>query len=885
MLTSKEIREKFIRYFEAAGHTHVASGSLVPHNDPTLLFTNAGMNQFKEVFLGVDQRPYTRAVTSQKCVRAGGKHNDLETVGKTARHHTFFEMLGNFSFGDYFKKDAINFAWTFLTEELGLNPDDLWITIYRDDDEAYDLWHERTGFGPEKILRLGEKDNFWQMGDVGPCGPCSEIHYDRGSALACDHEDGCALGVCDCDRWLEIWNLVFMQYNRHEDGTLEPLPKPSVDTGMGLERIASVLQGVPNNWETDLFKPLLTFIEGLCGKSYDSGKAGFPFRVIADHGRCATFLIADGVLPSNEGRGYVLRRIIRRAVRLGKTLGLNEPFLYKITAEVGRLMGDAYPSVVEQASFVEETIRSEEERFMKTLSEGMERVNETVRTLQSEGKTEIDGKTAFTFYDTYGFPIDLTKDVAEENGLTVDAEGFERAMDAQRQQSKAAQQTVDAWDLAKDVRKAFPDLAKTVFTGYDHLTGDGKILGLLKDGEGVHSVTEGRVQVILDQTPFYAQGGGQIGDRGELTAPKGRIIIDETVKLPDGTFVLTGSVTGTVTVGDPVTEKVYAGTRRNIARNHTATHLLHAALRQVLGEGVHQAGSLVADDHLRFDFSLQRAMTPSEIREVEALVNREIEQGEVLSVREMSIDEANDNGYMALFGEKYGDVVRGVQIGDISRELCGGTHVKDISEIGIFKIISEGAVSAGIRRITALTGAGAYRYLTEQMDTLDQLKTFLKVNRPEDILGRVENLEATLKNTEKELAQLKQEKVKESLGDRLKNIVKIDDFDVVVDKVKAGSPDELRQMADQYRDKIKSGLVLLASETEDNKVMLVSMLTKDEAVKRLHAGKIIGQVAEMLGGRGGGRPDMAQAGGKDPEKLSEALNKVADIVRNQLKER
>lgn len=885
MLTSKEIRQAFIEYFEAAGHTHVASGSLVPHNDPTLLFTNAGMNQFKEVFLGVDQRPYNRAVTSQKCVRAGGKHNDLETVGKTARHHTFFEMLGNFSFGDYFKKDAINFAWTFLTEQLGLNPDDLWITIYKDDDEAYDFWHEQTGFGPEKILRLGEKDNFWQMGDVGPCGPCSEIHYDRGSEHACDHEDGCALGVCDCDRWLEIWNLVFMQFNRHEDGTLEPLPKPSVDTGMGLERIASVLQGVPSNWDTDLFKPLLQYVESLTGKNYDTGKAGFPFRVIADHGRCATFLIGDGVLPSNEGRGYVLRRIIRRAVRLGKTLGLNEPFLYKMTAEVGKLMGDAYPSIVDQAAFIEATIKSEEERFMKTLTEGMDRVSDTIASLKADGKTVIDGQTAFTFYDTYGFPIDLTKDVAEENGLTVDADGFEAAMAEQRRKSKAAHQTVDAWDLAKTVRDAFPNLPKTAFTGYGQLEDTGVIMGLLKDGEGVHSVTEGSVQLMVDQTPFYAQGGGQIGDKGILIGPKGQVAVNETVKLPDGTYVLTGEVSGTVAIGDPIQEKVDRAARQNAARNHTATHLLHAALRKVLGDSVHQAGSLVAEDHLRFDFSLQKAMTPEEIRAVEKLVNQQITAGQPLEVQEMSIDDANANGYIALFGEKYGDQVRGVQIGDLSRELCGGTHVHDISEIGIFKILSEGAVSAGIRRITAVTGAGAYAYMTKQADILDALQKTLKVTRPEDLVVRAESLEKTLKEREKALADLKREQVKESIGNRLKDIVQVDGLDILADTVKAANPDELRQIADQYRDKIKSGLILLASKTDDDKVMLVSMLTKDEAVKRLHAGKIIGQVAEILGGRGGGRPDMAQAGGKDPDKIPEALNKVVDIVKNQLKER
>lgn len=882
MLTGKQIRQMFIKYFEDKGHTHVASSSLVPYNDPTLLFTNAGMNQFKDVFLGLEKRDYTRATTSQKCVRAGGKHNDLDTVGRTARHHTFFEMLGNFSFGDYFKRDAIKNAWGFLTEELKLPIDKLYITIYNDDDEAHDLWRELTPVPEERIIRLGEKDNFWQMGETGPCGPCSEIHIDRGAEFACNHPDGCALGVCDCDRWLEIWNLVFMQYNRDENGVMTPLPRPSIDTGMGLERITSVMQNVSSNYDTDLIYPLIEKVEEISGKTYDRGQAGFPFRVIADHARSCTFLICDGVLPSNEGRGYVLRRILRRAVRFGKTLGIEGAFLYKFSAKVVELMGEDYPELAEKLSFIEKVIKTEEERFQMTLSDGIRIVNDNIARLKAEGKTEIDGATAFTFYDTYGFPIDLTQDMAEESGMTVDEKGFEEAMKAQRELSKKSKKDITAWDLAFTVKEQLGDLDKTEFIGYEQLSTETVLAGMIADGQKIEEAEEGQeVYVVLPVTPFYAMSGGQAGDHGVISGATGKIVVDNTEKMPDGKYVHHGVVSGTVVAGETVTAQVDEAVRQATARNHTATHLLHKALQEVLGDHVHQAGSSVDAQRLRFDFSHMSAVTAEELAKVEAKVNEVILQAIPVNIFETGIEEAKKLGFTALFGEKYGDVVRCVQAGDYSMELCGGTHVANISQIGLFKVVSEGAVAAGVRRVEAVTGMGAYQYALQKEQLLAELGRTLKT--PEkDLISRVEQLGAQNKELEKEIAQLHAAASKNQVDGLLNNVKEVNGVKLLACEVEAADMNSLRDMSDMFRDKLGSGVVVLGAKSESG-VNLIVAATKDLTKQGIHAGNIIKEIAKVTGGGGGGRPDMAQAGGKDYTKLAEALAMAETLVAGQLK--
>ena len=882
MLTGKEIRQMFIKYFESKGHTHVASSSLVPYNDPTLLFTNAGMNQFKDVFLGLEKRDYTRATTSQKCVRAGGKHNDLDTVGRTARHHTFFEMLGNFSFGDYFKRDAIINAWGFLTEELKLPIDKLYITIYKDDDEAHDLWRELTPVPEERIIRLGEKDNFWQMGETGPCGPCSEIHIDRGEEHACNHPDGCALGVCDCDRWLEIWNLVFMQYDRDENGVLTPLPRPSIDTGMGLERITSVIQNVESNYDTDLIRPLIAKVEEISGKEYHKDMSGFPFRVIADHARSCTFLICDGVLPSNEGRGYVLRRILRRAVRFGKTLGIEGPFLYKFSSKVVEIMGEDYPELAEKLSFIEKVIKTEEERFQMTLSDGIRIVNDNIARLKAEGKTVIDGATAFTFYDTYGFPIDLTQDMAEEAGMTVYEKGFEEAMQAQRALSKKSKKDVTAWDLAFTVKEQLGDLDATEFVGYTQLGVETTLAGMIVDGQKVTQVEEGQeVYVVLPVTPFYAMSGGQAGDHGVISGATGKIVVDHTEKLPDGKYVHHGVVSGTVDAGEAVTAQVDCTVRMATARNHTATHLLHKALREVLGDHVHQSGSAVDAQRLRFDFSHMSAVTAEELALVEQKVNEVILQAIPVTIFETGIDEAKALGFTALFGEKYGDVVRCVQVGDYSMELCGGTHLENISQIGLFKIVSEGAVAAGVRRIEAVTGMGAYQYTLQKEQLVTDLSKALKANE-KDIIGRVEQLAAQNKDLEKQIAQLHAEASKGQVDGLLNQVKEVAGIKLLACEVEAADMNSLRDMSDMFRDKLGSGVVVLGAKS-DNGVNLIVAATKDLTKQGIHAGNIIKEIAKVTGGGGGGRPDMAQAGGKDYSKLADALAMAETLVAEQKK--
>lgn len=882
VLTGKEIRQKFIKFFEEKGHTHVASSSLVPYNDPTLLFSNAGMNQFKDVFLGLEKRNYTRATTSQKCVRAGGKHNDLDTVGRTARHHTFFEMLGNFSFGDYFKRDAIDFAWTFLTKEIGLPEEKLYITIYQDDDEAYELWRKLTPVPPERILRLGKKDNFWQMGETGPCGPCSEIHIDRGEDKKCDHPDGCALGVCDCDRWLEIWNLVFMQYNRDENGVLTPLPRPSIDTGMGLERITSVVQNVDSNYDTDLIKPLINKVEEMTGLTYYSDHRGFPFRVIADHARSCTFLISDGVLPSNEGRGYVLRRILRRAVRFGKSLGLEDPFLYQFSAVVADLMGEDYPEISEKLPMIERAIKAEEERFQLTLTDGIHIVNDAIDRLKKEGKTEIDGVTAFTFYDTYGFPIDLTQDMAEEAGMTVDSAGFEAAMKNQREQSRMSKQKVTAWDLALTVTEQLGDLPKTEFVGYEQLTTQTTLTGMIVDGNKVTKAEEGQeVYVVVPITPFYAESGGQAGDSGILRGAAGYIEVENTRKMPDGKYIHQGKVYGEVQIDEIVTCTVDAERRQAAARNHTATHLLHKVLKEVLGEHVNQAGSSVDCHRLRFDFSHFTAVSAEELSLIEKRVNEEVLKSYDVVVFETDLEEAKKLGFTALFGEKYGHIVRCVQAGDFSRELCGGTHLKNVSQIGSFKILSEGAVASGVRRIEAVTGLAAYEHYVTKEQQLHQVAKTLKTNE-KDILSRIEQLQNQLKETEKELSQLKSQSSKGQVDELLKGTKKINGVNVLACEVVASDMNNLRDMADLFREKLQSGVVVLGTKSEDG-VNLVAAITKDLAKSGLHAGNIIKEVAKITGGGGGGRPDMAQAGGKNYDKLSDALALVEHLIANAVK--
>ncbi|NLT96198.1 MAG: alanine--tRNA ligase [Clostridia bacterium] len=880
MLSGKEIRKKFIEYFQSKGHTHVASSSLVPHNDPTLLFTNAGMNQFKDVFLGLEKRPYVRAVTSQKCVRAGGKHNDLDTVGRTARHHTFFEMLGNFSFGDYFKRDAIIFAWEFLTKELGLPEDKLYVTIYKDDDEAFQLWQELTPVPKERILRLGEKDNFWSMGETGPCGPCSEILIDRGEDKRCNAPT-CAIGHCDCDRWLEIWNLVFMQFNRDENGNMTPLPRPSIDTGMGLERIASVVQGVDSNYDTDLINPLIKAVEKISNKVYHRDQKGFPFRVIADHARSCTFLISDGVLPSNEGRGYVLRRILRRAVRFGKVLGINEPFLYKLCPVVLDIMVDSYPELKDNLEYVQKVIRLEEERFQETINEGIKLVNEIVARIKQEGRKEISGEEAFTLYDTYGFPLDLTEDIAEEEGLTVDKEGFNKAMEEQRQRARSAQKDVNAWDLALTVTEQLGELPPSQFVGYETLYTQSTIQGIVLEGRKVLEAHEGNeVYVILDKTPLYPEGGGQVADTGIIVGPSGLVKVEKTTKLPDGKIVHVGTVQGNIKAGEEVQVKVSKENREDTARNHTATHLLHKALKEVLGEHVNQAGSLVDHNRLRFDFSHFSAVTKEELEKVEAKVNEEILKAYPVEWFETDIQEAKKMGAIALFGEKYGEKVRCVKAGDYSMELCGGTHVSNTGQIGLFKILSEGAVAAGIRRIEAVTGRKALEVVKDTEKQLETLAGLLKVNA-KDLPARVEQLLSLLKDKEKEIEKLRAESQKQQVDQLLNNVVEIEGLKVLSVSVNAADMNALRSMADMFRDRLASGVVVLGSKNED-RVNLVAAATKDAVQKGIHAGNIIREVAKITGGGGGGRPDMAQAGGKDPAKLEEALRIVVALVKEQL---
>ena len=875
-MKASELRKLFLDYFAKRGHKVVPSSSLVPKNDPTLLFTNAGMVQFKGVFLGEDPRDYKRAVTSQKCVRAGGKHNDLENVGHTARHHTFFEMLGNFSFGDYFKKEAIEFAWEFLTKEVKLPKDKLWATVYKDDDEAFELWRTVVGLPAERIVRLGEKDNFWSMGDTGPCGPCSEIIIDQGPEMSCG-KPGCAVG-CDCDRYLEIWNLVFMQYNRDETGKLTPLPKPSIDTGMGLERLSAVCQNVRSNFETDLFQPIIKQIAALAGVPYHKdAQTDISYQVCADHLRAMTFLINDGVLPSNEGRGYVLRRILRRASRYGKLIGINKPFLYKLTGAVVDEMKGAYPDLPDSREHVAKVVLLEEERFAITLDSGLALLNETVAKLKAANKIMIPGEVLFKLYDTFGFPLDLVTDMARDMHFELDEEGYRRSMQEQREKARAAWAGSGEEKVKPVYKEVLAGIKKPVFTGYDTLEGTASIVAIIKGDKKVSEAREGdAVEIVLDQTPFYAASGGQVGDKGELLGEASKFLVEDTVKPVEGLIVHKGTVRkGFFTSGDAVLAKVEAEDRADIARHHTVTHILHATLRSVLGEHVKQAGSLVAPDRFRFDFTHYTGLTEREKERVEELVTERILENHPVETKVMDIDQAIAAGAMALFDEKYGDKVRVVSVKDVSMELCGGTHTSASGDIGSFKLLSETGIAAGVRRIEGLAGRRAYREVRNEEKNLQEIARMLKASDP-DIVGRVEKLMNQLRDTEKELDRLKHKMQSSQAGDIIGEAKDIKGVRVLARRVENMDQKDLRDFGDKLRDKLGSGILALGS-AKDDRVSLIVMVSKD-LVPRFHAGNLVKELAPILGGTGGGKPDMAQAGGKDPGKLDEAINALYGVV-------
>jgi len=878
-LKANDLRKLFLDYFAARGHKIVPSSSLVPKNDPTLLFTNAGMVQFKSVFLGEEVRDYKRAVTSQKCVRAGGKHNDLENVGHTARHHTFFEMLGNFSFGDYFKKEAIAFAWEFLTTVVKLPKDKLWVTVYKDDDEAFELWRTVVGMPAERIVRLGEKDNFWSMGDTGPCGPCSEILIDQGPEMSCG-KPGCAVG-CDCDRYLEIWNLVFMQFNRDETGKLTPLPKPSIDTGMGLERLSSVCQKVRSNFETDLFQAIIKELAAGAGVAYHTDEqTDISYQVCADHLRAMTFLISDGVLPANEGRGYVLRRIIRRASRYGRLIGITKPFLYKLTGVVVDVMREAYPELVDSREHVAKVVLIEEERFVVTLDSGLTLLNETVAKLKAEKKNSIPGNVLFKLYDTFGFPLDLVADMARDLHLEIDEEGYRKAMQEQREKARAAWAGSGEEKIKPVYKEIAASVKKTVFTGYETLEGPAEIVAIVKGDKRMMEVREGEeAEIILDQTTFYAESGGQVGDRGELLGEAAKFAVSDTIKPVEGTFVHKGKVKkGGFKIGDAVLAKVEAEDRADTMRHHTVTHILHATLRSVLGEHVKQAGSLVAPGRLRFDFTHFTALSEREKKRVEELVNDRIIENHPVETAVMNIDQAIATGAMALFDEKYGDTVRVVSVKDVSKELCGGTHTHASGDLGVFKILSEVGIAAGIRRIEAVAGRHAYRAFKREEQTLRDIAQLLKT-ADLDVAPRVEKLVAQVRGLEKELDQFKHKLQSSQAGDAVADAQTINGVRVLVKRADGMDSKDLRDFGDKLRDKLGSGILALGS-AKDGKVSLIVMVSKD-LTGRFHAGHIIKDMAAILGGTGGGKPDLAQSGGKDPEKLDEALEALYTIIKKK----
>ncbi|MBI4681919.1 MAG: alanine--tRNA ligase [Nitrospirae bacterium] len=875
-MESKKIRQLFIDFFKEKEHEVLPSSPLLPKDDPTLLFTNAGMVQFKSVFLGDEERPYRRAVTVQKCLRAGGKHNDLENVGRTARHHTFFEMLGNFSFGDYFKKEAAEWAWEFLTERVKLPADKLYVTVYEKDDQAAEIWKRDIGVSADRIYRLGEKDNFWQMGDTGPCGPCSEILIDQGPELSCGKPD-CRVG-CDCDRYLEIWNLVFMQYNRVSSGELTPLPQPSIDTGMGLERLSAVLQGKVNNYDTDLFMPVFKYIEDISGKKYGfDSSTNVSMRVIADHIRSAAFVLSEGLTPSNEGRGYVLRRIIRRAARHGFMLGIKEPFLFKVLDAVYNMMSGPYPDLVEDTLNSRRVLKFEEERFAHTLTSGMAILDRLIDDVKSSGKDTIPGSELFKLYDTFGFPLDLAQEIAEDNGLKIDHKGFNDEMELQKTRARASWVGAEAEVPAvyRKIKEMFP---ATEFSGYESLQTSSVVNALIEYNSLVEEVNEGdEVEVILDKSPFYGESGGQVGDTGVIKSDNLMIEVQSSRKI-NGMLIHAGIVKkGTVRRGMAVQAIVEEGRRKAIMRNHTATHLLHAALKDVLGDHIKQAGSLVAPDRLRFDFTHFFAMDERELNEVENIVNVKIIENMPIDVTETSLDEAVNSGVTALFGEKYGDEVRVVRAGDFSAELCGGTHCHATGDIGPFRIISEGSAASGIRRIEALTGFASLEFNKKREIELKKAAGLLKVNELK-VSERVERIINDLKQHEKELDHIKHKAVTGNAGNILEHAVDIGGIKVLAHKVDGLDMKSLRSLADSLKDKIGSGVIVLGSAL-DGQAYYVSSVTKD-LVSRFNAGEILSTVT---GGKGGGRPDMAQGGTSDTEAIDRALSSVSDIIKDKMK--
>ena len=876
-MTGSEIRKQFLKYFEERGHTVVSSSSLVPKEDPTLLFTNSGMVQFKYCFLGEEDKGYTRAASSQKCVRAGGKHNDLENVGYTARHHTFFEMLGNFSFGDYFKEEAILWGWEFLTEVMGLPKEKLWISIFKDDDEAFEIWNQKMGVPADRIVRMGEKDNFWMMGETGPCGPCSEIMYDQGEEVGCGRPE-CDL-ECECDRYLELWNLVFTQFDRDESGNFNPLPNPNIDTGMGLERLAAVMQGVNSNYDSDLFSNIIGSIERISGKKYGGNEEhDTSIRVIADHSRAVTFLMGDGVLPGNEGRGYVLRRILRRAARHGKLLDINKPFLHEVVPVVIEDMKDAYPDLIDKESFVRKVVINEEERFIDTLDTGLKILNNEVASLKNAGKNIVPGEIVFKLYDTFGFPVDLTEDIVRKDNFSLDMEGFEKAMEAQRELARESWKGSGEEAVSESYKKLSIQGISTDFIGYEGVTeASSRITGILKKDQEVDCLEEGEnAEIFVEQTPFYGETGGQIGDTGIIEGGGYLFEVWDTQRPLDDLFTHIGKLQkGQIKVGDTVNLRVDEEARRSIEAHHSGTHVLQAALKEVLGDHVKQSGSLVTPERLRFDFSHFSKIDDEEMEKVETLGNRYIRKNFPVATEVLPRDEAMKTGATAVFDEKYGDDVRLVKMGEFSMELCGGTHVSKTGDIGLLKIVHESAIAAGVRRIEAVTGNEALKYVRKAEEELKKSASLLKTN-PMELSERVEKLQKHQKDLEKEIESLKGKLASRDSSDLLSQVREIKGVKVLATTVEAPDVKTLRDFGDKLKDKIQSGIILLGSRAED-KAMLLCMVTKD-LTDKYNAGKIVKEIAPIVGGSGGGRPDMAQAGGSNPENLGQAMDKLLEIL-------
>ncbi len=872
-----ELRERYLSFFEGKGHLRMASAPLVPKNDPSLLLINSGMAPLKPYFTGQEEPPRKRVTTCQKCIRTP----DIENVGKTARHGTYFEMLGNFSFGDYFKKEAIPWAWEFCTQDLKMPVDKLWVTIYEDDDEAFEIWNKDIGLSAERIVRMGKKDNFWEHG-IGPCGPCSEIYFDRGPEKGCGSPD-CKVG-CECDRYVEFWNNVFTQFNRDESGNYTRLSHPNIDTGMGLERLACISQGVDNLFEVDTVLNILNYICKIAGIQYRKAeKTDISIRVITDHIRSTTMMVCDGVLPSNEGRGYVLRRLLRRAARHGRLLGINKPFLYEVAMVVINESKEAYPELSEKAEYIKKVIRIEEERFESTVDQGIVILNEFIAQVKGKQQTVLPGEMVFKLHDTYGFPLDLTREIAEENGLGVDEEGFKKEMDAQKKKARDAHNSKDTSAWADSVFDKLDKSLKTVFTGYDETSADAKILYIVRDGEIVETAQEGEeVTIITDVTPFYAESGGQVGDTGTLTTENSKVVINDCTRTADGKYLHTGAVeSGLIETGNQGVLQIDIQRRMAICRNHTTTHLLHKALRSVLGEHVHQAGSLVEPNKLRFDFSHFSAMTQEELKKVEDMTNAAILESMEVDVREMPIDEAKKLGAMALFGEKYGNTVRVVRVQDYSVEFCGGTHLSNTAQAGLVKVLGESGVAAGVRRLEALTGEAAIRYYADREKLLNEVSQALKAS-PQDSLKKVETLGQELKNAEREIEQLRNKLVSGEADEVLSKAVEIKGVKVVTARFDTLDIDGLRNTGDMLKNKLESGVVVLASNYAD-KVSFVVTATKDVLAKGVHSGNIVKEVAKVAGGGGGGRPDMAQAGGKDASRINDALKASLAVIDTQIK--